>query len=199
MRLFIFALLQFFVFFPLASFAAESLKASSSEKIPKTGITEVQKAAVSESYGKLPLYFTENKGQVDRAVRFYEKGAGHAAFFTEDGVVIALTKSGSLEEKNASRNEGPQKEIKDKEFTTEAVKLSFIGANKNAKITASRPLPGHVNYFVGNDKTKWQSNVPTYKTVTYEKVFENIDIKFYGNNRDIEHDIIVAPAATHHS
>jgi len=177
MRLLIFALLQLLVFLPIVSFAADSIKTPATQKI--------QKAGIAETYGKLPLYFIENKGQVDKAVKFYEKGAGHATFFTEEGVVLALTKSnGKLKDTNTDKN---------RKHTTEAVKLSFIDANNGVKITSSTPLPGHVNYFIGNDKTRWQSNIPTYKAVTYENVYKNIDIKFYGNNRDIEHDIIVRP------
>jgi len=193
MRIFIFALLQFFVFMPIASFAAGNVKPPETEKTQKTNITVAEKTAVQRAYGKLPLYFTENKGQVDKAVRFYERGAGHAAFFTYEGLTLTLTKSIDESEKEPFPIGKAIKENKDKKFTTEAVRLSFIGANKNAKVTSESPLPGHVNYFIGNDKTKWQSNVPTYKTVIYENIYNNIDIKFYGNNKNIEHDIIVSP------
>ena len=48
------------------------------------------KARVQESYGKLPLYFIQNDGQMDERVRFYEKGCGHGAFFTERGIFIKM-------------------------------------------------------------------------------------------------------------
>ena len=35
-----------------------------------------QKARILESYGKLPLYFIENRGQLDPKVRFYTKTSG---------------------------------------------------------------------------------------------------------------------------
>ncbi|MCC7239491.1 MAG: hypothetical protein IT421_08320, partial [Candidatus Brocadia sp.] len=41
---------------------------------------------VVETYGKLPLYFIRNDGQMDGEVKFYEKGSGHATFFTGRGV-----------------------------------------------------------------------------------------------------------------
>jgi len=190
MRFFVFALLQFLVFMPIASLAADNAKAPT---LQKTEITVAKKAAVAKSYGKLPLYFTENKGQVDGRVKYYEKSSGHATFFTNEGVVLALTKSIKEGKEKPSPLGNAMKENKDKKFTTEAVRLSFIGANKTVKITSESPLPGHVNYFIGNDKTKWQSNVPTYEAVTYENIYDNIDIKFYGNNKNIEHDIIVRP------
>ncbi len=41
-------------------------------------LTDAKRQKVMEGYGKLPLYFIENNGQVDEKVRFYEKGAGHS-------------------------------------------------------------------------------------------------------------------------
>jgi len=159
-----------------------------------TKITAAQKADIKHSYGKLPLYFIENNGQVDKEVSFYERGAGHAAFFTAKGVTLALTKRESKADKASFTKYIPGLETKKAEkATTEAVTLSFEGANAKAKISSSEKMPGHVNYFVGNDKSKWRSNIPTYGAVIYKDVYKNIDVKFYGNNKNIEHDVIVRP------
>ena len=39
-----------------------------------------------------------------------------------------------------------------------------------------------VNYFIGNDKSKWKTNIPTYNTVSLGKVYKGIDLylKAYG-------------------
>jgi len=196
MRLFICLLLQFFVFLPLGTLAADVGKMPIIPNHKKTEVTATQKAAIIKTYGKLPLYFIENKGQVDEKVSFYEREAGHATFFTSKGVVLGLTKRyvkadktvclGKIKTLEANKN-------KDRKVTTEAVSLSFVGANKEAKITAGDKKTGHVNYFVGNDKSKWRTNIPTYGVVTYKEVYKDIDIKFYGNNSRLEHDVIVRP------
>ncbi len=33
-------------------------------------------------------------------------------------------------------------------------------------------LPGIVNYFFGNDPAKWRTDVPNYRTVVYEDIYE---------------------------
>ena len=48
-------------------------------------------AQVVSAYGKLPLSFIQNDGQVDKKVKFYEKGSGHATYFTKDGIYLSLT------------------------------------------------------------------------------------------------------------
>jgi len=193
MKLFIYLLLQILIFMPIASFAAEGNSNSLVQK-QKTEVTATQKAEAIKTYGKLPLYFIENNGQVDEQVSFYERGAGHATFFTRDGVVLSLSKGdGKVESPIHTADIKGLDAGKNKKITTEAVQLSFVGANKNAKIIADEKMPGHINYFVGNDKTKWRSNIPTFGAVTYKDVYKNIDIKFYGNNKNIEHDVIVKP------
>lgn len=53
-------------------------------------ISEERKVRISKNYGRLPLYFIENKGQMDEKVSFYEKGRGHTIFFAEDGIYLSL-------------------------------------------------------------------------------------------------------------
>lgn len=60
---------------------------------------------------------------------------------------------------------------------------------------ALEPLPGKVNYFIGNDPKKWRTDIPTYGAVAYREVYEGIDIKYYGQGRQLEYDIIVRPGA----
>ncbi|MBW7898000.1 hypothetical protein B188_08540 [Candidatus Brocadiaceae bacterium B188] len=58
---------------------------------------------IMETYGKLPLYFIRNDGQMDEEVKFYEKGSGHATFFTGRGVTLSL--SGKQEKETSDRDE----------------------------------------------------------------------------------------------
>ncbi len=188
MRLVFLLLLQVLLFLPLTAFAGDGGKAPFLQNHKAIEVTEAQKAGMIKAYGRVPLYFIENKGQVDGHVSFYEKGAGHTAFFTEKGVVLSLTRRDGKTGKVAKNNVREVLKV-----TGEALSLSFVGANKGVKITAENKKTGHVNYFIGRDKSKWRSNIPTYGALTYEGVYKNIDIKFYGNNNNIEHDVIVRP------
>jgi len=51
---------------------------------------KADKESILEAYGKLPLYFIENKGQVDPRVRFYIKTSGQTLYFTDEGIVFDL-------------------------------------------------------------------------------------------------------------
>jgi hypothetical protein len=46
------------------------------------------KTEVSQTYGKLPLGFEANRGQVDRQVKFLSRGNGYALFLTSTEAVL---------------------------------------------------------------------------------------------------------------
>jgi hypothetical protein len=49
-----------------------------------------RESSILEAYGKLPLLFIENQGQVDEAVRYYVKASGQTVYFTEENIVFEL-------------------------------------------------------------------------------------------------------------
>src|SRR5947209_1595420 len=55
------------------------------------------KARVQTAWGKLPLYFTENRGQVDGRVAYYVQGQTTSLYFTAEGVTFALTGPGAAQ------------------------------------------------------------------------------------------------------
>jgi hypothetical protein len=152
----------------------------------------VKAAAIDKAYGKLPLHFIRNDGQVDGKVVFYEKAGSHATYFTGDGVYLSLVKADEGKKDAAPVNP----EIKDeRSFKSELVRMTFLDANAAPLIRAEGLMDGKVNYFSGNDPAKWRAGVQTYNAVVYEGVYEGVDVKFYGNNRLLEYDIMVRPGA----
>ncbi|MBI5232895.1 MAG: SBBP repeat-containing protein [Deltaproteobacteria bacterium] len=78
---------------------------------------------------------------------------------------------------------------------SESIKLSFINANENPEIVALDEQAGKVNYLMGNDQSKWKTNIPTFSSVLYKDVYDGIDIRFYGTNQQLEYDVIIKPGA----
>jgi hypothetical protein len=73
--------------------------------------------------------------------------------------------------------------------------MSLIGASRAVRVSGVNRLPGNANYFLGNDPAKWQTNVPTYAKVKYEGIYPGINLIYYGNQRQLEYDFVVAPGA----
>src|SRR2546421_4186897 len=46
-----------------------------------------------------------------------------------------------------------------------------------------------------SNPAKWRTNVPTYAKVHYREVYPGIDLVYYGNQRQLEYDFVLAPGA----
>ena len=77
--------------------------------------------------------------------------------------------------------------------TSAVLRMHLIGANKNAQVAGADQLPGTTNYFFGKDPRNWRTNVVNYRKVSYREVYPGIDLVYYGNQRQLEYDFVVAP------
>jgi hypothetical protein len=75
------------------------------------------------------------------------------------------------------------------------VQLNPVGMSPGVEMMATDLQGGRFNYFIGNDPGKWRTNIPTYGAVVYKEAYPGIDVKFYGNGRQLEYDLIVQPGA----
>jgi hypothetical protein len=73
--------------------------------------------------------------------------------------------------------------------------MCMIGANPGATMSGLSASVTRTNYFIGNDPTRWRTNVPTFGRVRYENEYPGIDLVFYGHQRALEYDWVVQPGA----
>ena len=141
--------------------------------LPAAAATDVR---VTGNYGKLPLHFEANRGQTHRDVRFLSHGPGYNLYLTAGEAVLVL-----------SRPAADAKRV--------ALRMSLVGAAREPQVSGLDELPGKTNYFVDKDPAKWRTRVPTYAKVRYREVYPGIDLVYYGNQRQLEYDFVVAPGA----
>ncbi len=119
--------------------------------------------------GEKRLSFVPNVGQSAREVAFVSHGKRATLFLTREEAVVA-GRGGVLS-------------------------LRFLGANRQPVMEASERLAGTVNYFPGRDARQWRTGVPRYGRVTYHALYPGIDVTYYGTERQLEYDFVVAPGA----
>ena len=134
----------------------------------------VEKTRRVENYGRLPLYFIENRGQVDRKVQFFAQGRGQRIAFTSREALLTLS-------------QGKGKVAK--------IHLTPVGMQPGINVQALEPQEARFNYLLGKDQSRWRTDVPSYGAVLYREAYPGIDLKFYGNGRQLEYDLIVRPGA----
>jgi hypothetical protein len=151
-------------------------------------------ARLDERYGKLPLGFEPNQGQAAAAVQFLARGRSGTVYLAGREVVLALAAPGGAPAPSmppsrplaAGAGAGDQARV---------LRLRFAGAASHPVLAGLDPLPGTSNYFIGNDPARWHTGVPTFSRVRAQDLYPGIDAVFYGNERQLEYDLIVAPGA----
>jgi hypothetical protein len=124
--------------------------------------------ATQAGHAGSPLRFEPNVGQAAPQVRAVARGAGYTMMLSAREAILKLP-SGT-------------------------VRMNLNGASS----TAPQPtglLPSVTNYYSGSDPTRWRSGVTNYERVKFPQVYPGIDLVYYGNQRQLEYDFVVAPGA----
>jgi len=180
------------------------------------------------NFGKFPLYFIFNKGQVNKNAKFYAKASRYTLWLTKEGLVfdsVKKVKAKAEVEEGKERHTPPfghpsqegsetgeykirpykgfpgerrgepcvHPAFSERLLERDVSRLVFLDANKNPEMIAIEEAKLRVNYFIGNDKSKWHCDVPTSQAVLYKNLYKNIDLKVYGIEKQIEYDWIVKP------
>lgn len=143
------------------------------------------------TYGTLPLRFELNEGQADRRVKFLSRGAGCGLFLTENEAVLSLM----LAHRHTRGETGGNGLSEPYNTAPVVLRMQLVGANAETRIAGLEELPERSNYFLGKDPSKWRHNVSNFAKVRYEGVYPGIDLVFYGSQRQLEFDFIIAPRA----
>ncbi len=114
----------------------------------------------------IPLTFVENRGQVRQEILYYAKTPSYRVGATKRGLCFG-----------------------------DGAMVRFVDANPRVIIEPVGQSVSKANFFSGNDPTRWRTGVDAYPAILYRGIYDGIDLKVYGNGRDIEYDWIVKPNA----
>lgn len=135
--------------------------------------------ATLESFGRLPLSFEANRGQAGEEVRYLSRTNDRHIYLTNSGAFIGVSYFSGTGTKNDE----------------DLVKMELVGSTRQPEVSGTQELPGKVNYLIGNDPENWHTEIPTYGRVRYRGAYRGVDIVFYGNQRELEFDAVIAPGA----
>ena len=114
---------------------------------------------------QVTLYFEENRGQADAAVRFVASNGAMKAAVVDDGVVFPL---------------GGQ-----------SISMQIVGAASTGFV-GEDPVNGASNYYLGSRAI---TGLPHYSRIKARNVKPGVDLVYYGNGSELEYDFVVRPSA----
>ncbi|MGA8594784.1 MAG: SBBP repeat-containing protein [Bryobacteraceae bacterium] len=157
------------------------------------GLQPVDRTRVVTTLGKAPLSFERNTGQTDPRVKFLSRGPGYSVFLTSSEGILSLAEESTTSDRKMFGSKFPDVRSPQLPKST-SLRMSLPGSNSAAEIVGLDELPGKVNYLVGR-REKRRTNIPTYARVKYKSVYPGIDLVYYGNQKQLEYDFVVAPGA----
>ena len=129
--------------------------------------------------------FVENKTQWDTKIHFKAQLVNATMFYELDGFTILLS-----DPKNPTGKNPEIDRYRNKTYRTHAYKLYFKNASTKKIIGAERK-EYYENYYIGNDPSKWSSNVGVYENIFYKNLYAGIDMNVYGKKHRMKYDFVV--------
>jgi hypothetical protein len=188
----------------IASSSPASLKAQSAVSKAQSGASNSaaasaasQAAAIQKAKGMIatmPSYFEANQGQTDPSVKYLSRSGRYSMYLTDDATIISMVGGQIHKGPTIAMSNPPAKPDADR-LVESAVRIRLVGANPHPKVTGLEPLPGRVNYLIGDVESKWHTNIPTFGRVKFAGVYPGVDVIHYGIGDTLEYDIVAAPGA----
>jgi len=165
-------------------------------------------------FGRLPLFFIANQGQIDERVNYYIQGRDKTIYFSSDGLTMVLWGNNEMKDHDDRRASfsgrgqrfssdhprgwgGALSESGRGEGNSPArwvVKLDFVGANPAVRPVGEEKNEGVVSYFKGRPE-EWKAGVPTYSRIVYRDLWPGIDLVYSGTLDRLKYEFIVRPGA----
>jgi hypothetical protein len=133
------------------------------------------RSRLSDAFARLPLCFEANQGQAASSAQFVSAGRGYKLQLSPSNAELTVRQPSSKGRL--------------------ALSMSLVNADPSAEMHGLDRLPTRANYFIGNDRSKWHTNIPTFARVICEKVYPGVDMIYYGSRKQLEYDFVVAPGA----
>lgn len=145
--------------------------------------------------GVAPIHFIENKGQWPDSILFRASIADATMWFTRDGIWYQFYKEiprqvlapgeGLLSGRLGAGKLGHEPDS----VVSTWVKAMFVGADPSAQVIGTGETSYRCNYFLGDDPSRWRSNVLTYTGVTMQSLYPGVDAVFRADGGKLTYEL----------
>jgi hypothetical protein len=141
-------------------------------------------------FGRMPVHFIPNRGQIDGQAEYYLQGKDKTIFFSPEGLTFVM--SGIRPDSGAM----PGRPV-DPAAARESrwvVKLDFLGARPGVKPVGTDETGTAISYFHGAPG-EWKTGLPAYSRILYSNIWPGIDLAYTGTQDKLKYEFVVRPGA----
>lgn len=139
--------------------------------------------------------FIKNEGQWNNLIQYRAPLSGGDLWVEEN----TLTFNYYSEEDFETYHEVHHNEI-EYDSTIHSIRMNsfemqFLNSSSSILTESYEENSNYYNYFIGNDTTKWATNVSSYQKIELKNVYTGIDVSLYTENSNLKYDITLDPGA----
>ncbi len=131
--------------------------------------------------------FVPNAGQWDGSFSFRGDLPNGAVFVEQGALTFHLYDLEVLEKAHHRQLES------DARMGFHAFKLHFVGAHTDVPFETADLEPHYLNFYLGNDKTRWKRRLPSAQTITYKGLYDGVDLRLTHNGASLKYEFILEP------
>jgi gliding motility-associated-like protein len=145
------------------------------------------------------LKFVQNKRQWDAPVQYRSDLIGGRVWLRNTGFTFAfqdMAQMDAIHQKYYHDHTNlPHEKMENEMVNLHSFQMEFLGANPAPVLSSTGGSAPIYNYFIGNDPSRWATNMQAWDKVHYEEVYPGIGIDIYSHGTHLKYDFLVAPGA----
>ncbi len=137
--------------------------------------------------------FIENIGQWENTFLYRAYIPGGELFIEKNGITYHFWDQAKMNVLTAAMHDRKGNELTDFQIKHHVIRVKFLGSNTGVITQPESPFSHYYNYYLGNDASRWKSNVQAYRKITLKEIYPHIDLIIYTSNNKLKYDWIVKP------
>jgi len=137
------------------------------------------------------IEYVRNDGQWDGAFAYKAATATGDVFLSEKSMTFLVGHAANHDLVEAVKHGDRKDQVK---LLFHAYRIHFEGA-ATPKITGNKQQSWYYNYFLGNDSTRWKSNIHPALAVDYAGLYPGVDMHIASEKGNMKYEFMVAPGA----
>lgn len=140
------------------------------------------------------IEFIQNKGQWDSKALYKAEVNGGYLWLGKNTFSYSLFSKEDIERMHHENHAGAGYNSTSM-INAHTYRMHFFEANENPTVSINNQYSYYYNYFLGNDESKWASNVPVAGKLTYNDLYKGINLIGYSVNGNFKYDYEISPEA----
>jgi len=163
-------------------------------------LTLVFNIILSSAFGQVDgVWIHPNRGQWHETILYKIELNNGEMYLEKDGFTFALNDFKSqMSHKHHEGHEDESKEkikaetiLESKIIHSQIIRSKFFTSSWSGEVVEQNASSHYRNYFIGNDQSKWKSNLKSYHSVQLKNFYPKIDLVVNGESDNLKYSFVV--------